>query len=83
MSWLDPKSALRSENTRSAAAELGVNENTIREASAQAPTSLLWFVPPKDALGEVVDAAMVSGEPMRRGKEQRELPFKIRQQPHT
>ena len=30
-------------------------------------------VPPKGALGEVVDAAMVSGEPMRRGKEQREV----------
>ena len=41
------------------------------------------FVPPKDALGEVVDAAMVSGEPLRCGKEQREVPFKIRQQPPT
>ena len=37
MSWLDPKSALRSENTRSAAAELGENENAIRDASDQAP----------------------------------------------
>jgi hypothetical protein len=40
---LDPKSALRSENTRPAAAELGVKENTIRGASAQAPASPLWF----------------------------------------
>ena len=38
-------------------------------------------VPPKGALGEVVDAAMVSGEPMRRGKEQREVSFKIRRSP--
>ena len=41
------------------------------------------FAPPKNALGEVVDAAMVSGEPLRCGKEQREVPFKVRQQPPT
>ena len=37
------------------------------------------LVPPKDDLGELVNTAMVSGETVRRGNEQREVLFEIRQ----
>ena len=38
------------------------------------------LVPPRGALGELVNTAVVSGETLRRGNEQREVPFKIREQ---
>ena len=74
---LDPKSALRSENTRSAAAEVGANENAIRDVSAQAPISPQWFLYHPRAPSVKSLALPWSA------KEKKGVRFKIRQQPPT
>ena len=80
---MDPKSALRSENALRCCRARRERKRDQRRLGPSTNLATAVPVPPKDALGEVIGAAMVSGEPMRRGKEQREVPFMIRQQPPT